>query len=155
MTAIMQCSYREMGAPGAPEIPNKWGADMRHKWTSRASLAVSAGLITAAAAWAAPAQADSIDDSFLSALDGAGINYDDPADTVALGQSVCPMLAQPGSPLVSALSNIVGHGISPAMAEMFASIAVSTYCPQMMSSLADGQLPNLPQLPGLSGLPSL
>ncbi|MBO0865601.1 MAG: DUF732 domain-containing protein [Mycobacterium sp.] len=120
---------------------------MRRTWISPA---VSLGLL---AALAAPAQADSIDDSFLSALNGAGVNYQDPASTAALGQSVCPMLAQPGGTFASAASSVVGNnGMSPAMAELFTSIAISMYCPSMMASLADGNMPNLPQLPGLPSI---
>jgi hypothetical protein len=135
---------------------------MPQKWRARANLAVSAGLVAAAAAWAAPAQADTIDDSFLSALNGAGLNAGSPDDTVALGKSVCPMLAQSGSTFASAASNVTNatsgitgkSGMSPAMAELFTSIAVSLYCPQVMSSLAKGQVPDLPQLPGIPGLPT-
>ncbi len=129
---------------------------MAHNWTSRASLAVSAGLLAAAAGWAAPAQADTIDNAFLSSLDGAGINYGNPSDMVSIGQSVCPMLVEPGSTLAEAASSITGHGgMSPAIEKMVAGIAVSTYCPQMISSLAEGQLPQLPGLPGGAGLPGL
>jgi hypothetical protein len=119
-------------------------------------VAASAGLITVAMAWAAPAQADPIDDAFLSALGGAGISTGEPTGTLALGQSVCPMLTQPAGTFASAASGITGNsGMSPEMAQIFTEIAMSVYCPQMMSALADGQLPNLPQLPGLPGLPSI
>lgn len=122
---------------------------------NRIALTISTGLI-AAAALAAPAQADSIDDSFLSALNGAGVNYGDPGSTAELGQSICPMLAQPGGTFASAASNVVGNnGMSPGMAQLFTSIAISMYCPSMMASLADGNMPNLPQLPGMPGLPAL
>jgi hypothetical protein len=117
------------------------------------SLPASVGLVTAATALAAPAQADSVDDSFLSALIGAGINYQDPASTAALGQSVCPMLAQPGGSFASAASSVVGNnGMSPAMAQLFTSIAISMYCPSMMASIANGNMPNLPQLPGMPSI---
>lgn len=117
------------------------------------SLTAAVGLITTAAALAAPAQADSIDDSFLSALNGAGVNYQDPASTAALGQSICPMLSQPGGTFASAASNVVGNnGMSPAMAEMFTSIAISMYCPSMMTSIANGNMPNMPGLPGMPGI---
>lgn len=127
---------------------------MRHNRMSKASVAVSAGLITVAVAWAAPAQADPIDDAFLSALGGAGINAGEPTNTLSLGQSVCPMLIQPAGSFASTASSITGNSsMSPEMAQMFTEIAMSVYCPQMMSSLAEGQLPNLPQIPGLPGLP--
>jgi hypothetical protein len=124
-----------------------------HKPMAIRTLAVSIGVVAAAATLAAPAQADSVDDGFLSALNGAGVNYGDPGSTVALGQSICPMLAQPGGTFASAASSIAGNnGMSPAMADMFTSIAISMYCPSMMASIANGNVPNLPQLPGVPSL---
>jgi hypothetical protein len=120
------------------------------------SLAAAAALATAVTALAAPAHADAIDDSFLSALSGAGVHYQDPAGTAALGQSVCPMLSKPGGSFASAASNVVGNnGMSPAMAEMFTSIAISMYCPSMMASIEHGQMPNLPAVPGMPGVPGI
>ncbi|MEZ0362286.1 DUF732 domain-containing protein [Mycobacterium sp. pUA109] len=114
------------------------------------ALALSVAL---AAAVAAPAHADAIDDSFLSALDGAGVNYGgDPQGAVALGQSICPALAQPGGTVASAASGLTGSGMSPMMAQLFTSIAISMYCPSMVDSLASGQVPNLPQVPGMPAL---
>ncbi|WP_163753658.1 DUF732 domain-containing protein [Mycobacterium botniense] len=118
----------------------------------RIAVAVTAGL-GVAAAMAAPARADAIDDQFLGALNSAGVDYQDPAGTAALGQSICPMLAQPGGTFAAAASSIAGKdGISPAMADMFTSIAISMYCPSMMQSLAHGEVPTVPQLPGAPGI---
>jgi hypothetical protein len=131
--------------------------DDRH-WISRPTvrtLAAWIGVITAATALAAPAPADPVDDGFLSALNGAGVNYGDPGSTVALGQSICPMLAQPGGTFASAASSVTGNGMSPAMAELFTSIAISMYCPSMMASIANGNMPSLPQLPGVPGVPGI
>jgi hypothetical protein len=123
---------------------------MRRNWIP---LAAYVGLIAGAATLAAPGWADTIDDQFLSALDSAGVDYQDPTGTAALGQSICPMLEQPGATLASAASSVLGNnGISPDMAQMFTSIAISTYCPSMMASLADGKMPRLPQLPGIPSI---
>lgn len=119
------------------------------------SLTVSAGVLTAAALWAAPAQADPIGDSFLAALTNAGVNYSDPGATQSLGQSICPMLAQPGGTFASVATSMAGsNGMSPQMAALFTSIAISMYCPTMMSSLANGNwangnLANMIPIPGL------
>ncbi|MGH3597041.1 MAG: DUF732 domain-containing protein [Mycobacterium sp.] len=121
--------------------------DMHRNWIA---LVASVGVITAGVALASTARANSVDDAFLGALNGAGVNYADPGGTVALGQSICPTLARPGGTFASTASSIVGNnGMSPAMANMFTSIAISMYCPSMMDSLANGQMPNLPQLPGM------
>ncbi|BBY07389.1 DUF732 domain-containing protein [Mycobacterium noviomagense] len=119
----------------------------------RICLAACVGMVTSAAALAAPAQANPLDDQFLSSLSNAGVNYGDPGGAVALGQSVCPMLAQPGGTFAAAASNVSGHGgMSPGMAQMFTSIAISMYCPSMMASIANGNMPNLPQVPGMPGI---
>jgi hypothetical protein len=111
---------------------------------------VGAGcLITAATALSAPVEANSTDDAFLGALNNAGVTYTDPGGAVRMGQSICPMLARPGGTFASAASRVAGNkGMSPAMAEMFTSIAISMYCPSMMASIANGNVPNMPALPG-------
>jgi hypothetical protein len=125
-------------------------------------LAASVGVITAAGLAAAPAHADAINDSFLSALTNSGVGYDDPGNAVQLGQSICPLLSQPGGNFASVASSMAGNnGLSPDMTGLFTSIAISMYCPSMMTSFANGDwlnngggLPGLPfQIPGLSGLP--
>jgi hypothetical protein len=117
-------------------------------------LVAAAGLITATATATAtvapPAHADPVGDSFLSALTNAGVGYNDPASTVALGQSICPMLVQPGGTVGSVASSLSGNnGMSPEMAGLFTSIAVSMFCPTVISSLASGNYLNALQLPGL------
>ena len=62
----------------------------------RIALALSAGVLASGLVWAAPAQAEPSDDAFLTALTDAAIGTADPANAAALGQQVCPMLAEPG-----------------------------------------------------------
>jgi Protein of unknown function (DUF732) len=112
-------------------------------------LTLTIGLTAAAATFAAPAHADTIDDSFLSALTGAGIAYNDPANTVALGEAICPMLVEPGKSLASVYSRVANNGIPPDMAAFFTGIAISMYCPQMMSSVGNGTFLNWLRVPGL------
>jgi hypothetical protein len=108
----------------------------------------------AAVTLAAPAHADPITDtSFLTALTNAGIGYNDPAGTEQLGQSVCPMLVEPGKNMASIYSTVSNNGINPAMASFFTGIAISMYCPSMMSSIGNGTFLN--QLSGLNGLNGL
>ncbi|HEU0191797.1 MAG TPA: DUF732 domain-containing protein [Mycobacterium sp.] len=131
---------------------------MRHSWTLTGRLAVSACLI-AAAAGTAPARADERDDSFLSALGDAGINLGNPSDTVALGQSVCPMFdvdqSNPApvsarASMANAISSISGlSGMPSRTAGIFMSIALLMYCPPVIYSLSDGDLPDVPGMPSL------
>lgn len=89
----------------------------RHQTLTLRLLAASAGILSAAA-FAAPAQANPVDDAFIAALNNAGVNYGDPVDAKALGQSVCPILAEPGGSFNTAVASVVaraqgmsrGHG---------------------------------------------
>jgi Protein of unknown function (DUF732) len=124
-------------------------------------LAVSVGVLSAAELSTAPARADTLSDAFLSALNNAGVNYSDPGNAVSLGQSICPLLAQPGGSFASAATSVANNGISPGMASLFTNIAISMYCPSMVASVANGNwlgggngnLPGVPfQIPFLPGL---
>ena len=102
--------------------------------------------VATAVTLAAPAHADpSADNSFLNALTNAGIGYNDPASTQSLGQSICPMLVEPGKSVASVYSTVTNNGINPDMAAFFTGIAISMYCPQMMSSLGNGTFLNFLQ----------
>jgi hypothetical protein len=120
----------------------------RKRITKTRVLTMALVPVTAALAVAVPARADTINDSFLSALNNAGVGYNDPASTVSLGQSVCPMLVEPGKSFASVASTVGNNGISPGMAAFFTGIAISMYCPSMMSSLGNGTFLNWLQVPG-------
>jgi hypothetical protein len=128
-----------------------------NKVLTTASLAAA----LAATTLAAPvAHADNTANSaFLNALTNAGINYGNPTDTASLGQSICPMLVEPGKNFASVAQTIRGGnngGISPEMASFFTGIAISMYCPSMISSIGDGTVLNqLGGLQALSGIPGL
>jgi uncharacterized protein DUF732 len=128
-------------------------------------LTATTAMIAAGVALAAPAPADTTNDAFLNALNGAGIGYNDPNATAALGERVCPMLVEPGKSLASVYSTVANNGISPGMASFFTGIAISMYCPQMMGSIGNGTflnqlqglqgLPGVPGVPGMQGLPAV
>jgi hypothetical protein len=101
-----------------------------------AVAAVTGGVATAGAALAAPIRADMVGNAFLAALTRAGVPYSQPVSTTALGQSVCPMLVQPGASFESVAAKMAdGHGMSLDAAGVFTVIAVATYCPAMMTPL--------------------
>ena len=92
--------------------------------------------------WAAPAQADTTDDAFLSALTDAGIGAVDPTNAAELGQQVCPMLAQPGQTAADVAAKVAdAGGMSLGPATMFTGIAISLFCPAAVSSIANGESP--------------
>lgn len=115
-----------------------------HSMTFRriSTAGVAAGLIAGAAAFAAPAHADTTADDFLGALGSAGITNVDPSQAVELGQSVCPLLAdrsQNTADIASTVADRLGRPLGPAT--MFTGIAVSFFCPRAVQDLADGRSP--------------
>jgi hypothetical protein len=135
----------------ALERTQDWIWLFRHQPLSIRLLAIAAGLLTAAAAFAAPAEADPNDDNFIDALNHAGVEFGQPGNAMAVGESICPMIAQPGGSMAAAVQRVRGAGLSPAMAQMFTTIAIQTYCPTEMANIANGNLSGLPQVPGMPG----
>ena len=115
-------------------------------------LLVAGCLIAAATAFSAPVKADQNDDTFIDALSHAGIEYGEPGNAMAVGQSICPMLAQPGGSFAGVASGVAQRGMSPQMAQMFTTIAIQTYCPEEMANILGGNVSGLQQLPGAPGV---
>ena len=116
-------------------------------------LLLGAGcLITAAAMFSAPVEADPHDDDFIDALSHAGIEYGEPGNAMGVGQSICPMLAQPGGSFAAAASGVSHRGMSPQMAQLFTTIAIQTYCPQEMANILGGNVSGLQQFPAMPGM---
>jgi hypothetical protein len=114
----------------------------RNRIAAIGSLVVSAGLMTAAAVGAAPAQADPSTDAFLDALTNAGLTGINPPDAIAVGQSVCPALVEPGQNLANVaagVSNAIGQPLGPAT--MFTGLAIQIFCPGAVAGLINGQSP--------------
>lgn len=92
--------------------------------------ALSAGLIAGALAFATPAQADpGLLTDVLSTLDST--------QAVALGQSLCPLLAarsQNTADIVAKVAEAVGRPIG--LAPLLAGAAVSNLCPRAIGELA-------------------
>ena len=116
-------------------------------------LLLGAGcLITAAAMFSAPVEADPHDDDFIDALSHAGIESGEPGNAMAVGQSICPMLAQPGGSFAAAASGVSHRGMSPQMAQMFTTIAIQTYCPEEVANILGGNVSGLQQFPAMPGM---
>lgn len=131
---------------------HQWIWDLRHQPLTIRLLAAAAGLLTVASAFAAPAEAEGNGDDFIDALNHAGIDFGEPGNAMAVGESICPMLSQPGGSFAAAASSISGRGMSPQMASMFTTIAIQTYCPEAMANVASGNLSGaMPQVPGMPG----
>jgi Protein of unknown function (DUF732) len=139
----------------------EWIWLFRHQPLTIRLLAAGAGLLTVAAAFAAPAQADpAADDHFIDTLNHAGVEFGEPGNAMAVGQSICPMLAQPGGNFAAAAATVSHQGLSPQMARLFTTIAIQSYCPEELANIASGNptagLPMIPggvhQIPGLPGI---
>lgn len=106
-------------------------------------ITVFAGLGAAASLLAAPAQADPSTDAFLSAVSSAGLGgTTDPSSLVAMGQSVCPMLSDPGQNAADVAAKVADStGMSLGGANMFTGLAISFLCPRVMDSIGNGQSP--------------
>ncbi|MCV7378984.1 hypothetical protein BST11_18390 [Mycobacterium alsense] len=135
----------------------RWIWSVRHQPLTIRLLAAAAALFTVAAAFAAPAEADpAADDAFIDALNRAGIDFGEPGNAMSVGQSICPMLAQPGGNFAAAAASVSHQGMSPQMAQMFTTIAIQMYCPQEIANIASGNpTAGLPGIPGnlAGGLP--
>ena len=114
------------------------------------ALSFAVGALAVATPLAAPAGADTTRDRFLNTLTEAGVDYNNPDATAALGERVCPMLVEPGKSFASVASTVADNGIPPDMAAFFTGIAISMYCPSAMASIGNGTI--LDWLPAARGL---
>jgi hypothetical protein len=100
-------------------------------------MTLAAAVVVSSTFLAAPAQAEPADDAFLRSLADAGLATGNPADTVALGQQVCPMLADPGQSAADASAKVADTaGMPLGAATMFTGLAISMFCP--------GEIPQIP-----------
>jgi hypothetical protein len=106
-------------------------------------ITVFAGLAAAASLSAVPAQADPGTDLFLDAVSNAGLGADmAPATLVDAGQSVCPMLSEPGQNAADAAATVAdATGMSLGGSTMFTGLAISFLCPRVVDSIGAGQYP--------------
>ncbi|MCV7015416.1 DUF732 domain-containing protein [Mycolicibacterium madagascariense] len=118
-------------------------------------VVVTLGIATAAVMWPAHAHADVGTDAGTSALNGLGIGNNGAVSSAiaGAGQSICPMLVQPGSQLASMATQMTGHGgLAPTIAGWVATMVIQSQCPGWMTSIANGQMPaGLSAVTGLAG----
>jgi hypothetical protein len=126
------------------------GRDAYGMNSKRAAVAVSVALtavvLGGGVAFPAQAQADPGTD-FVSTLTNSGLGGIDPSTAESVGQSVCPMLAEPGQNLANVaaqVSDAIGKPLGPAT--MFTGLAISMFCPAAVTAMANGQSP-------IAGLP--
>jgi hypothetical protein len=103
-------------------------------------LLLTGGAFSLAANWAAPIRADMMGTAFLAALSNAGIPYSQPAATIALGQSVCPLVIEGGSFDSVATRMSEPSGMTHDAAAAFTIVAIATYCPALIAPLLPNRL---------------
>ncbi len=104
-----------------------------------AAAALVAAVAATASLSAAPAQADTGLDVFLSALDHYRLGDIDPATATRVGEQVCPMLAEPGqnaADVAAKVADELGRPLGPAT--MFTGLAIQIFCPRAVTALTDG-----------------
>jgi hypothetical protein len=110
---------------------------------------VSVGIVIAAVTWATPAHADGVGDLISPVLNTVGIGNNGPVSSAIaqIGQSICPMLVQPGSNFASTATNMSGNGgLASPIAGFLAGQAIQSQCPAFMTAISNGTMPF-----GLSG----
>ena len=66
----------------------------------------------------------------------------DPSNLVAVGQSVCPMLSEPGQNAADVAAQVADTtGMSLGGANMFTGLAISFLCPRVLESVGSGESP--------------
>ncbi|AZP81023.1 DUF732 domain-containing protein [Mycobacterium avium] len=104
-------------------------------------VGVLAGLAALAGTLSAPIRADMLGNAFLSALTNAGIAYTQPTSTMAMGQSVYPMLFEPGGSFDAVTADMAQRaGMSYETAGRFTIVAIATYCPAVIAPLLGNRL---------------
>ncbi len=84
---------------------------------------------------AAPAHADSTDDSFITSLNAAGITFNDPNNAIGAGKWVCDTV-KGGTQMSDVVDTLKSKNanLSDEKANKFAGIAANSYCPDAISS---------------------
>ncbi|BBY75981.1 DUF732 domain-containing protein [Mycolicibacterium parafortuitum] len=103
------------------------------------AAAVASAAVAMATLSAPPAQADSTTDAFLSTLAHYRLGDIDPATAVRVGETVCPMLAEPGQNAANVAADVadaLGRPLGPAT--MFTGLAISIFCPRAVNAMTDG-----------------
>lgn len=123
---------------------------MKSSFGTAIVIAATTAGIVGSLVTAGSASADAGTEAFTNVLNNADMMMPNGSDPVALGQSVCPMLAEPGQTVADAAAKVAGaSGMSLGPATMFTGFAISSFCPGVLGALGRGESP-LPL--GLLGL---
>ncbi|WP_179471115.1 DUF732 domain-containing protein [Mycolicibacterium vinylchloridicum] len=109
--------------------------------------AVTSGILVAATAWPAPANADTTE--LNGVLNAVGIGNGGPITQLIeqIGQQICPFFAKSGSGVVSNATEASGYGgLASQVTGFVAEQAIQSQCPSVMTQLANGNFAPLMQM---------
>ena len=105
-----------------------------HRLSKLACTAVVAvGLGLATVATAATASASSSDDTFLSDISSAGIQYDSARSVIAEAHTVCSELDDGSDPTSTHDENSILNNMSDQQVQMFVAASAEAYCPEHLA----------------------
>jgi hypothetical protein len=136
-----------MGATGLPRRPmssSGWAKLSMLDVVAMSATALRPVIVTVAVFAAALGSTPCAHADTAPVLNGVGIGSNGPISSAiaGVGQSICPMLIQPGSSFASNAAQVSGHGgLAPSLAGLLAAMAIQAQCPSFMSSIADGNVP--------------
>jgi len=98
-------------------------------------LLLTMASVAAVIGMAAPAYADSTDDSFIASLKAAGITYTDQDAVIGAGKWVCDKVSG-GTDMSDVVKTLTtkNTSLNPEKASKFAAIAANAYCPDAVST---------------------
>ena len=112
---------------------------MKFMYPAVTSVVASAAVV-ATTMTAAPAQADTGVDVFLRMLNEYGLSSIDPATAVRVGESVCPLLVEPGQNAANVAADVADAlGRPIGLATLFTGFAIQAFCPRAVTALTDGK----------------
>jgi hypothetical protein len=118
-------------------------------------VVVSGGVMFAALMWPAPADADPLGPTPTLPSPTAANAGPIKTAVAEFGQSLCPMLVEPGSNLATNASQMQGNsGLTSTIAGVATGMAIQMECPAIMAQLADGNVSSLLQLMGAKSTPA-
>lgn len=112
------------------------------------ALALAVGFATGPLAVPAHADTASSVDEFLSSLDTLGIRDIDPAQAVAVGQSLCPLIAQRGqntADVAAKVADAIGRPLGAST--IFTGAAISFLCPKAVENVTNNLANGNPLIP--------
>ena len=105
-----------------------------HRLSKLACTAVVAvGLGFATVATAATASASSSDDTFLSDISSAGIQYDSARSVIAEAHTVCSALDDGSDPTSAHDENSILNNMSDQQVQMFVAASAEAFCPEHLA----------------------